>query len=658
MKPAVITNANITYPNIDFPIVAPNYTVVAGQMSIDLTGVNLEVGSSIVIFFKIKGINITRVTPLSFNAQFPFTLTSNYASVADLVANSLLAQQLISFTTRFEANGGVSYPLNAIVPFTRLKPFSVSASGNNLVITFPIIKYEITGSPNTFLYEYFYNVTSIAKFNKIAVATSMKSNRDYQIAQIYRDLQGRKTTALISEKNTIYIPNANAITKNQINVNIPITQKPPKKAHTYKFAIKRNKGDYEIIPINIFFIDGLYRWLKIDGENTNKLKKGDTLIIKRDGTGFLPTPIRVKVLDFGAKNENFLTNNAPSIVEPQGNYAKIKVSNFSMEYALNEFYESGGFAETTDGRPIAYVGDFSEIKNGIVVDRAFNQGSVATLRFVSTYAGDEDTSIFFKRYTAGRDYVNFGEWFNEAILPDGFITDVGDVQDVTLVRGIPIYGSPFSPERVTSINTSPPNNITGRLWMSIQGTESGAGSRYGRIQAIVNIRAVQNIYVFENEAIEIINDTYYETPEIYRVIDGEHQQVNHLLTETYNCFCQGNGIESYQIRDAFNTKKLAIDFSPTAVSEDEYKQVTKNADISYSGIYNPNTNVNGLNEFNLYTANFKDDIEKSFGSIIKLRGKDTDLEVYQEDRVSTVLYGKNDLQLLMAIRKCHKPKMF
>lgn len=648
-KTATITNANITYPNTEFPIVAPSYTVVAGQMSIDLTGVNLIVGSSIVVDFKLKGINITRAVPLSFNAQFPFTLVSNYTSVADLVTNSLLLQQLVSFTTRFEANGGTSYPLSALVPFTRLKPFSASASGNNLVITFPVIKYEINNSPsaNTFLYEYFYNVSSVAKFNKIAVTTSMKSNRDYQIAQIYRDLQGRKTTALISEKNTIYIPNANAITQNQINVNIPITQKPPKKAHTYKFAIKRNKGDYEIIPINVFFIDGLYRWLKIDGENTNKLKKGDTLIIKRDGTGFLPTPIRVKVLDFGAKVENFLTNNAASIVEPQGNYAKIKALNFQMEYAVNEFYESGAFAETTNGRPIAYVGDFSEIKNGVAVDRIFKQGSVATLRFVSTYAGDQDTSIYFKRYTAGRDYANFGEWFNEAILPDGFTTDVGDVQSVSLVRGIPVYGLPLAPTLITSINTSPPNNTTGRLWLIVQGTESGTGSgtfdnaQYGRVNALVNIRSVQNIYVFENEAVEIINDTYYETPEIYRVIDGEHQQVNHLLTETYNCFCQGNGIESFQIRDAFNTKKLAIDFSPTAVSEDEYKQITKNCDISYSGIYNPNTNVNGLNEFNLSTANFKDDIEKSFGSIIKLRGKDTNLEVYQEDRISMVLYGKN-----------------
>jgi hypothetical protein len=65
------------------------------------------------------------------------------------------------------------------------------------------------------------------------------------------------------------------------------------------------------------------------------------------------------------------------------------------------------------------------------------------------------------------------------------------------------------------------------------------------------------------------------------------------------------------------------------------------ADLTYSGIYQESTNVNRLNEFNLSLANYKDDLEKSFGPIMVLDSEATDLLVIQEDRFSKVLYGKD-----------------
>ena len=50
--------------------------------------------------------------------------------------------------------------------------------------------------------------------------------------------------------------------------------------------------------------------------------------------------------------------------------------------------------------------------------------------------------------------------------------------------------------------------------------------------------------------------------------------------------------------------------------------------------------VNRLNEFNLSLANFKY-LDKEFGSIQKLHARDTDLIVFQENKVSQVKYGKN-----------------
>jgi hypothetical protein len=66
------------------------------------------------------------------------------------------------------------------------------------------------------------------------------------------------------------------------------------------------------------------------------------------------------------------------------------------------------------------------------------------------------------------------------------------------------------------------------------------------------------------------------------------------------------------------------------------------ASVTYSGIFNPENNVNKLNEFNLGLGNFKD-LERRFGSIQKMSGRQTDILVLQEDKISYVLAGKNVL---------------
>jgi len=620
--------------SIDYSFDAVPITLLKGKIEIDLGLTQYKKNNSLAITFKLK----SNVLSLEFVNDFKFTLDRDYTDLSDLVTNSTLQDQLDLLTVYFENNGGVVPPVDYLPPYTVLKGFEATNLGNVLTLTFPAIKYEIdeTPDPNTFVRDYFADNFSLASYNTVSVATSLKSFRSYEICMIYRDLQVRKTTALTSSKNTLFIPNGNAITQNQIQVNIPTTQKPPIWAKTYKFGIKINQGIFETIPINIFFVDGLYRWIKLDGENKNKVQDGDILIVKRDGTGFLSNPIKVKVLDVKDQPTNFLTTGSSSIIEPAGLYAKIKSLNFEMNYSDGEFFFTDDVSQTTSGVPISFLGDFAELDpTGVKVDKEFPQGSTVNLSFRSDYANEDPRVLFNKEYTAQQNYANFKEFYDAQIAPAGFqsTSHPDKTYFVDLIRGIPFaIGG-----QVVSITPNP----AGFLWLQINGTESGAGSRYGRIYARIDVRIVSNLFIFENTAKEIRNEIFYETPEIYNVVDGEHEMVSHLLTETYNCFCQGNGVESYQIRDAFNEQSIAIDFSPTAVTEDEYRQVNRYADITYSGIYNSTTNVNGLNEFNLSRANFKDDIEKNYGAIMKIRGKDTDLEVYQEDKVSIVYYGKD-----------------
>jgi hypothetical protein len=106
-----------------------------------------------------------------------------------------------------------------------------------------------------------------------------------------------------------------------------------------------------------------------------------------------------------------------------------------------------------------------------------------------------------------------------------------------------------------------------------------------------------------------------------------------------NGWSWGNGLESDRIYDDFNqtTKGFSV---RVQVPIENYKQIRNEASICYSGVYQYNTALNRLNEFNLSLSNFKY-LDRDFGSIQKLYARDTDLLVFQENKISNVLYGKN-----------------
>ena len=107
----------------------------------------------------------------------------------------------------------------------------------------------------------------------------------------------------------------------------------------------------------------------------------------------------------------------------------------------------------------------------------------------------------------------------------------------------------------------------------------------------------------------------------------------------FNAWSYNNALETYRIRDDFN--KPTLEYSLRAMTTvDEYKKKFSKNSICYSGTYGENTNINRLNEFNLSIANFKY-LDSEYGSIQKLHARDTNLVVFQEDKVSEVLYGKN-----------------
>ncbi len=137
-----------------------------------------------------------------------------------------------------------------------------------------------------------------------------------------------------------------------------------------------------------------------------------------------------------------------------------------------------------------------------------------------------------------------------------------------------------------------------------------------------------------------ITNTPYADVHLGNVQDQDATNPAIIDTTFFNCFAFGNGVESYKVRDSIVGKPLLLGNRVTTTSSEDYREADRFADITYSGIYNDESNVNKLNEFNLGLINFKR-TEESFGPIEKLFARATDILTLQEDKISYVLAGKN-----------------
>ena len=157
--------------------------------------------------------------------------------------------------------------------------------------------------------------------------------------------------------------------------------------------------------------------------------------------------------------------------------------------------------------------------------------------------------------------------------------------------------------------------------------------------------------MFETKPQDALPDVWYESSTSYAIDTatgyhtGNEQNQNAsqpaiILTEFFNCFSFGNGVESYKIKDSIIGKPLELGNRTTTTSAEDYREIRRFADITYSGVYNDESNVNKLNEFNLGLLNFKA-LEDIYGPITLLDGRETDILTLQEDKISYVLTGKN-----------------
>ena len=641
-----------------------------GAMIIDFQDHTFEKDSFIFIDFTSK--STLYENNQTINGTMFYQLEDDYSGVSDFYNNSGFKNYIeTTYSGFFEQEYTVS---GVIESFTS---FSCDLIGNDIKISMPVTRY-VGDYSDVELYRLSF---AEANFSVGGAFTSMHSNRDYEVCQIYLDKQGRKTTALTCKTNTIYIPNNKSTSQNKLKVTL--NHNPPSWADRYKFAVKQVRGSYETIFSSIFYRDGVYVWFKVTGTNRLDLKEGDELIVKRDSTGVLTNKtIKTTILEVKTQEKNFIEGNlndvGAEIIEDSGTYIKVFPDGFNVEYNEGEFLDMqdddstlsdrafgecgvGEWIKDDEDNPIAvgvpytYPGGYgtslyrAKILKGFssfnestqeVEDVGFPLGS--TLKITLWCRNDDDYGNFEKTYVAQSNYESIKEFFDSQIVNEvPFPTQEGGLYEtVQLVKGFAYYREDDSKTMPTEKGYFRENE-NGYYFLKVESIFSAHGSTSSYISVKVNVRFTNDLLCFETEPIESIESPFYETPGTYNVIDGQHEFTEHILNDTFNCFSFGNGVESHQIQDKFNEKYVSLNAIPTAVSEDDYRKINRFADLTYSGVYQPSTNVNSLNEFNLSQANYKDDIEKRYGKIIKLYSTETDLLVIQEDKWSKVLYGKD-----------------
>jgi hypothetical protein len=681
---------------IDGPLSIPNSVVF-----IDLASANLVSGSfvSVNLRFSHNSFSGTLPDPAETTddteVTFDFFLNTSYTSVYEM-ASSIEFQETVGTAANIlpvydptpgaeTSCDGTTFTdqFNCILPnnLDALQKVGSGITGVNQpikIITTPAstqigfqlcaMKYvDSPSAPTGFVYEYYSINFAQAIFQEIGNPRSLHSNRGYEIGMVYMDDFNRSSTALVSPNNAVHIACGFSANQNSIQVNIPVEQRAPYWATRYKFVIKPDEENYETIYSNLFFTDPETNsvWFYLEGENTKKIETGDRLIVKADTDGPKTNCAYATVLDKQSQEAGFITTNE-DVTIPAGVYMKINPSTFSAvldpDAIINLGNGRGCASRGGNYTVFMYLVNVEDPDNpGMYLDYTIPAGSVINMDLDWNRAGVKRSCEgrgynLSKTLTSSSDYDNFEDWWNGDNIAQ--ILDTGTSKDgSTNLEYIPTNGILTQTNFTTMYLQFWRNPANNALFLQMSSGKSCTGVGYPRsraycVSATIEVFRAADLMIFETEPQDALPDVFFENNLSFGIdADGNHlgniqdQDISAgtpaiVDTGFFNCFSFGNGAESYKIRDSIIGRTFNLGERVTTVAEQQYKEADRFADITYSGNYNQETNVNRLNEFNKGLSNYKN-CEASFGEIFILDGRETDVLTLQEDKISYVLAGKN-----------------
>lgn len=543
--------------------------------------------------------------------------------------------------------------------------FEFFTSENSILIRLNAMKYTHASDPD--IYEYFTLLSNEMVISDSKGLSSLHSNRSYSIGIVYNDEYGRQSTVFTSNNNGVYVSPVNSI--NQNNIKATINNPPPYWASNYRMAIKPTSGGYDTIYSSLVFENEGFAYFLLEGENTRKVEEGSDLIVKTDSNGPLNSLTQVTALEVEAKESNFLIldDTETSIIQPAGIYMKIRSGTFSIDSDVGNnvlTLESKTNYRGEGYHPVTVVTLIQDDQNGDPIE--ILQGSKVRVDLYIGYRPKGGKTFFLsKEYVAERNWNNFHSMYvgqNLNFAEDGECTGKPVTnyncksfyvnESIIQTTGNP-YLEPFNPV-YKNTNHLDFVQATGeeQIYMRMRASEPISPYAYGLVWSQgITVTIYQNgsVYTFETKPETVDNDIYYLSSKVYDITDGYHQGGTQNQTASqpaistlnfFDCYSFGNGVESFKIQDKLSTDRLLIGQQTSAVSEQDYKEAHRFASITYSGVFNAETNLNKLNQFNLALANYKD-LEQSFGQIGILHARETDLLTLQEDKISYVLQGKN-----------------
>ena len=640
--------------------------------------------------------------PTDWDDGLTFTDIFNFAVPAVQAINGANDVENYLATRSYTAGGGV----DDTIP----NPLYVSYDNSTATLTVAptVHQYQWDGYSWKNLFQYFKFVTTYGYFIKTGSLKSLHSNRDYQVGIVYQDEYARQSTALVSLNNSMHIPASQSSTLNHLKVAIPTDMRPPSWAERYKFVLKPSQGLYEVIYARLAFVDPVFRavWIKLEGEQTNKLTEGQRLIVKRDASGPLDEVVDTTILEIKSQPENFISTDPliTTVMEPAGVYMRVFprgwLANTTTAVVFGGVQASTSWGhnqgQISDPAPLIYP-LFTETSTGVYENFAIPAGSIVTIRtmFYRKYANPDGDPCGTRKcklnltIVAPSDFADFRDFWismnvdvsSNSDCDSGSHADTNpsgpnaneyneDLKTDLQLQGSTFTGSPFAWRAEANQGVSGDfinkfqfatvgtggGTLHNKYWLMLNtGTppcNSRARYRRSEIECEITIITPDGDLIFETIPQKIADGIYYEGADSYPITGGNHMSgtadgdVNQTsVTEGvvnlgfFNCFSFGNGAESYKILDSLVGNYFTLGNRSTSVSTQDYKAIRREASITYSDRYVEQSNVNGLNSFNLGLANYKD-CEVAYGPIQVLHPLRTDLLTLQEDRITYVQVAK------------------
>ena len=481
--------------------------------------------------------------------------------------------------------------------------------------------------------------------NSVPDMAAIKGGRTYEIGIVFEDEYGRQTPVVTGSgaqnEGTLEIPH-NTGDEFGSKFKIQMAGTPPSgnnRITRFKYYIKPSSNKFYNIAVKDIkndLEDSSTVWLVVPSYEIDKVKEGQILQLKKAlNTSAIinynnqPNNFKFKILDISSETPE----NIDATESFDGKFfIKIKKTAQITENIIQNAGSTGGNNTV--------INTFIQVD--VVPSNALFLGQVEEPnedRYYSYYFKDGEIYEVPRRIPSG---VTITPTFTTANALQ-FIQTIGGqygYADLTQANGL----TGFRPTGATYTDTTGTTNATvNSVSVKVASGDFPSSFHIGysslnQDSNSANIIPNSSPAVFETMPEDEVLDVFYETSESFPITAwGSIQYLN-----WHNCYKLGNGVESSTIRDDFNEDTIDPGVKVSTQILQEYTERTQQSSLIYSGIFNSETNINNLNQFNTALKITKE-LNPEYGSIQKLHARNTDLIALCEDKVLKVLANKDAL---------------